>query len=60
MYDPAACALRVAAYYLPDWVPGSTYVRLAGELGLQDVRTTDWSEHVVSRARRTARQQAVF
>ena len=42
-----------AAYYLPDWVPGSEYVRLAGELGLQDVRTADWSEHVVSKYRPT-------
>jgi hypothetical protein len=39
---------RGAAYYLPEWVPGSEYVRLAKELGLKDVRTTDWSEFVVS------------
>lgn len=37
-----------AAFYLPKWVPGSEYVHLAQELGLKDVRSADWSEHVVS------------
>jgi tocopherol O-methyltransferase len=34
------------AYYLPDWVPGSTYVELARDLGLTDIRIDDWSEYV--------------
>lgn len=34
------------AYYLPDWVPASIYVKLANELGLSDVRVDDWSEFV--------------
>lgn len=38
---------RHAAYYLPDWVPGSHYVELARSLGLKDVKTADWSAHVV-------------
>ena len=44
--------LSAAAYFLPDWVPGSHYVALAHELGLKDVRTADWSEFVVSQTRR--------
>jgi len=35
------------AYYLPQWVPASEYVRLAEELGLEDIRTDDWSEFVL-------------
>lgn len=35
------------AYYLPAWVPPSEYVAIAHELGLQDVRVTDWSEFVL-------------
>ena len=31
------------AYYLPDWVPPSHYHGLARELGLEDIRTADWS-----------------
>eukprot|EP00598_Pedospumella_elongata_P015939 CAMPEP_0184998446 /NCGR_PEP_ID=MMETSP1098-20130426/62386_1 /TAXON_ID=89044 /ORGANISM="Spumella elongata, Strain CCAP 955/1" /LENGTH=345 /DNA_ID=CAMNT_0027525251 /DNA_START=61 /DNA_END=1098 /DNA_ORIENTATION=+ len=34
------------AYYLPDWVPGSQYVEIAQQLGLKDVRMTDWSQQV--------------
>lgn len=34
------------AYYLPDWVPPSTYVKIAKSLGLEDVRVTDWSEFI--------------
>lgn len=34
------------AYYLPDWVPPSTYVTLAEKLGLEDIRTDDWSEFI--------------
>jgi len=40
--------ILIAAYYLPDWVPGSQYVEIAQQLGLKDVRMTDWSQHVVS------------
>jgi len=41
--------MLAAAYYLPDWVPGSQYVEIAQQLGLKDVRMTDWSQHVVSK-----------
>lgn len=34
------------AYFLPAWVPGSTYVNIAKDLGLGDVRFADWSEFV--------------
>eukprot|EP01038_Epipyxis_sp_PR26KG_P006034 gene6034-8308_t len=34
------------AYYLPDWVPASKYVEIANSLGLEDVRSADWSEFV--------------
>eukprot|EP01035_Chromulina_nebulosa_P020322 gene20322-26379_t len=34
------------AYYLPDWVASSTYVNLSKSLGLEDVRSADWSEFV--------------
>jgi tocopherol O-methyltransferase len=34
------------AYYLPDWVPASHYVQLAKELGLQDVKSDDWSDYI--------------
>ncbi|KAJ1429344.1 gamma-tocopherol methyltransferase [Ochromonadaceae sp. CCMP2298] len=34
------------AYYLPDWVPVSDYVKLGAEMGLEDVRQEDWSEFV--------------
>lgn len=37
-----------SAYYLPDWVPGSHYAELARSLGLRDVKTADWSAHVVN------------
>ena len=39
--------MYTTAYYLPDWVPGSHYVDLARSLGLKDVKTADWSAHVV-------------
>ena len=35
------------AYYLPRWVAGSEYVDLAKRLGLVDVRSADWSTHVL-------------
>jgi tocopherol O-methyltransferase len=35
------------AYYLPAWVPASQYVNLATSLGLEDVRSADWSEYVL-------------
>ncbi len=35
------------AYYLPRWVAGSEYVNLAKRLGLVDVRSADWSTHVL-------------
>lgn len=35
------------AYYLPQWVPASEYVKLAEELGLEDIRTDDWSKFVL-------------
>ena len=34
------------AYYLPQWVPLSSYVKLARQAGLEDVRSADWSEFV--------------
>ena len=34
------------AYYLPDWVPASHYLTLAKNLGLEDIRTDDWSEYI--------------
>jgi len=34
------------AYYLPAWVPGSTYVEIAKDLQLEDIRTADWSEFI--------------
>ena len=34
------------AYYLPEWVPPSEYHRIANNLGLEDVRTDDWSEFI--------------
>jgi len=34
------------AYYLPEWCPPSKYVELAKELGLEDVRSEDWSEFI--------------
>ena len=34
------------AYYLPEWVPASTYVSIAKKLGLEDVRQDDWSEFI--------------
>lgn len=34
------------AYYLPAWVPAGQYVRLASELGLEDIRQDDWSQYV--------------
>ena len=34
------------AYFLPAWVPGSLYVKLARELGLEDIKYDDWSEFI--------------
>lgn len=34
------------AYYLPAWVPTARYVTLARELGLENIRTEDWSDFV--------------
>ena len=36
----------ITAFYLPEWCPGSKYVTLLKEAGLQDVRVEDWSEQV--------------
>lgn len=35
------------AYFLPDWVPASRYVSLAQSLGLEDIRSDDWSQYVL-------------
>lgn len=35
-----------AAYYLPQWCSIGRYQSLAAELGLQGVRTADWSNEV--------------
>ena len=35
-----------AAYFLPPWVPLSTYSSIASDLGLRDIRTDDWSADV--------------
>ena len=43
-YDDAFCI----AYFLPEWVPASAYVKIAHSLGLEDVKQEDWSEFVVS------------
>jgi tocopherol O-methyltransferase len=34
------------AYFLPDWVPASDYLKIAQKLGLEDIRTDDWSEFI--------------
>eukprot|EP00596_Hydrurales_sp_CCMP1899_P010675 CAMPEP_0119033482 /NCGR_PEP_ID=MMETSP1177-20130426/523_1 /TAXON_ID=2985 /ORGANISM="Ochromonas sp, Strain CCMP1899" /LENGTH=329 /DNA_ID=CAMNT_0006990255 /DNA_START=180 /DNA_END=1169 /DNA_ORIENTATION=+ len=34
------------AYFLPEWAPASTYVRVAKDLGLEDVRQADWSTFI--------------
>ena len=34
------------AYFLPPWVPLETYVSIAGDMGLRDIRTDDWSADV--------------
>ena len=34
------------AYYLPEWVPPSEYHRIANKLGLEDIRTDDWSDFI--------------
>jgi hypothetical protein len=34
------------AYFLPEWAPASTYVRVAKDLGLQDVRQVNLYVHV--------------
>lgn len=34
------------AYYLPEWVPRSTYVEIAQRLHLKDIRFDDWTEYV--------------
>lgn len=34
------------AYYLPEWVSASEYVTIATQLGLEDVRCDDWTDHV--------------
>ena len=44
-YDDAAFCI---AYFLPEWVPASAYVKIAHSLGLEDVKQADWSEFVVS------------
>jgi len=38
--------LRVTVYFLPDWCAVSRYVQLAKRMGLEDVRTEDWSDYV--------------
>jgi tocopherol O-methyltransferase len=35
-----------AVYYLPDWVPPSKYVDYCKKLGLEDVRSEDWTEFI--------------
>ena len=35
------------AYFLPAWVPSSSYVTLMKEQKLEDVRSDDWSEYVM-------------
>lgn len=44
---PFSALFYAAAYYLPAWVPASEYANLAQELGLDDIRTDDWSEFVL-------------
>ena len=34
------------AYYLPEWCPLSLYVKLAKEMGLEDIRYDDWSQFI--------------
>ncbi|MCO5576001.1 hypothetical protein L7F22_029808 [Adiantum nelumboides] len=34
------------AYYLPAWCAPSTYVNVAESMGLQDIRSADWTEHI--------------
>lgn len=34
------------AYYLPEWVPASTYLKHAHTLGLEDIRQDDWTQYV--------------
>ncbi|KAH7423202.1 hypothetical protein KP509_12G043800 [Ceratopteris richardii] len=34
------------AYYLPAWCPSSKYVNLAHRMGLEDVRSDDWTENI--------------
>lgn len=34
------------AYFLPEWCPASKYVELAKGLGLEDVRSEDWSQYI--------------
>ena len=34
------------AYFLPKWVPCSTYVDYFKSIGLEDVRSDDWSEFI--------------
>ena len=35
------------AYFLPAWVPSSTYVALMREQNMEDIRSDDWSEYVM-------------
>lgn len=34
------------AYFLPEWVAPSEYHRIAKKLGLEDIRTDDWSDFI--------------
>ena len=34
------------AYYLPEWVAPSEYYRIANKLGLEEIRTDDWSDFI--------------
>lgn len=34
------------AYFLPEWCPASKYVSLCNELGLEGVKSDDWSEYI--------------
>lgn len=34
------------AYYLPAWCAASKYVNLAQAMGLQDIKSADWTEHI--------------
>ena len=34
------------AYFLPEWVSVSDYVKISTQLGLEDIRCDDWTDHV--------------